>query len=244
MLVIVQREWASRMPTSIDERLGALVEAARRNDQQAVNRLLGELEPVLREWTLAACVRSSSLLEAARSDQDEVWSHVFLRLFERPPQNPKDRSPQVAVRAWVKTVALNFLRDRVRRIKREEANALAPPKKVDLPGPRETQAAQLAVMLDADHAEWCAAHRLARRRYLREVFDALRRNVRTTGLELAIEARVITQEELDALPEKERIVKERKLAQHAWKLRERTHRVLMECLRERLLGSGRSRGES
>jgi len=233
---LAHQDWLDGVPDSIDDLLCALIDAAREERPDDVGQLLPKLEPLVRDWTMSACARADRLLAKAGTDPSEVWSHVLHRIFERPPANPKDRSPRVAVRAWVKAVALNYVRDQLRRQQRRERQAALPsrpPKRKK----REEEAERLAILLEADDAEWCAVHYLARRRYLEDVFRALRSNARITGLELAVEIGLVTEEELNALTEEERIVKERKVTQHAWKLRERTHRVLVECLRDRVGGT-------
>lgn len=232
----------STEPTDpVDALLADFVEAARGAAQRDLAALLGRLEPTFREWTMVACARNRRLLEKVGLTPDEVYTLVLERAYARPPTNPKGTDPRRAVRAWITTVAVNVARDEHRRRERERRRLEAPPKPIRVK-PRDRKAREIETLVGADAAEWCADNRLARRKYLREVFVALRRDVYVTGMELARAAGLVDDEKLDALPEEARMEEERKLGQHAWKLRERACKVLKECLAE-WLRRGADHGE-
>lgn len=176
----------------------------------AVGRLAPHLTPLLR----AAVDRQQPLLRRGRVDAADVVQRVFERLLTRPPDNPGGRAPAAVLLAWARTVALRHLLD-LARLARPIAEG-----EDDAPaaGPSQEQVFEQRERLRLARA--CADTQLGRHRHLREVFYALVDDPELSARELAARLGLEAGDD-DAA---------RKAEQLVFKLRERVHVKLAECL--------------
>ncbi len=184
----------------------------------AVGRLVPLLEPPMR----AAVRRQQGLLRQARADENDVAQRVFEKLLTHPPENPEGRPPAAVLLAWTKSVALRHLLDLARHFRGFEDGG------EDGPAAFPVAAAQEDAL---DHRERlrraraCADTHLARHRHLREVFYALADDPDQSARELATSLGLLGPDgDAEAV---------RRAEQHVFKLRERVHVKLAECLSRR-----------
>lgn len=198
----------------------------------ATARLAREIEPALR----ASVSRQGALLRRGRVDEDDVVQRVFEKLITHPPENPEGRRPAAVLLAWAKAVATNHLLDLARHFR---------PIAED-PGGGEEDARPLEVptMPSQERAveqreRWrmacaCADGELARHKHLREVFYLLAEDPDLRARELAARLGLTS-----AASDAEAL---RKAEQLAFKLRERVHVKLAECLSRREAGTADEEG--
>jgi DNA-directed RNA polymerase specialized sigma24 family protein len=101
------------MDHSVEEEL---VQAARRQDGDAVRLAVGRLYPALRPY--CASLRRGAFARIAREvglDADDILSEVVRRMIESPPTGSDGRTPAESVRGWVKTTAMRHLIDEQRK---------------------------------------------------------------------------------------------------------------------------------
>lgn len=187
-----------------------------RRIRAAVARVLPLLEPAVR----AVVRRQQGLLRRGRVDEGDVAQRVFEKLLTHPPDNPGGRPPAAVLLAWTRAVALRHLLDLARhfeRIEEGDEDEGGPPATV---GPVQEEALDHRRRLLRARA--CADTHLARHKHLREVFYALAEDPDQSARELAVSLGLVP---ADGDPEAMR-----RAEQHVFKLRERVHVKLAECL--------------
>lgn len=193
----------------------------------AVTALVPLLDPPVR----AVVRRQHALLRQGRVDENDVVQRVFEKLLTHPPDNPGGHPPAAALLAWAKTVALRHLLNLVRHLAPMEAEEDGDGAPVAAP-----QEDALAHRERFRLACACADTHLARHKHLREVFYALAEDPDCSARELAVAIGLA-----DADGDAEAL---KRAEQHVFKLRERVHVKLAECLQRRvpkpgLAGGGR-----
>jgi DNA-directed RNA polymerase specialized sigma24 family protein len=188
-------------------------EASASGDPARLRAVVGRLAPLLAPPLRAAVERQQALLRRGRVDAGDVLQRVFERLLTHPPENPRDRAPAAVLVTWARTVALRHLLDLART-----ARPLADEEEEPAAGPAQEQAFELRERLRVLRS--CADAELGRHRHLREVFYALVDDPDLSARELA--ARIgLGAGDTEAA---------RKAEQLVFKLRERVHVKLAECL--------------
>lgn len=208
--------------------------AAEARDAGRVRAAVGRVAPLLEPPVRAAVRRQHRLLRQGRVDENDVVQRVFEKLLTHPPDNPGGRPPAAVLVAWARSVALRHLLDLARHFEGTEAGD------GDLGGDEPAALPVAAVQEQAlEHKERlrlafaCADTHLARHRHLREVFYALAEDPDQSARELAVS--------LGLAPPDGDAEAVRKAEQHVFKLRERVHVKLAECL-ERHARSARREG--
>jgi DNA-directed RNA polymerase specialized sigma24 family protein len=198
------------------------LDASAAGDPARLRAAVAALAPLLAPSVRAAVERQASLLRRGRVDAADVVQRVFERMLTHPPDNPQGRAPAAVVTAWAKTVALRHLLDLARA-----ARPIAEGEEEPAADPGQEQAFERRERLRA--LRWCADRELGQHRHLREVFYALVDDPELTARELA--ARIgLPAGDAEAV---------RKAEQLAFKLRERVHVKLAECLRRHERGGRR-----
>jgi DNA-directed RNA polymerase specialized sigma24 family protein len=193
--------------------------AAGAGDAGRLRAAIAALVPLLEPPVRAALRRQHGLLRRGRVDENDVVQRVFEKLLTHPPDNPAGRPPAAVLLAWAKAVALRHLLDLVRHLEPIEPGS----------GDEDVDAPVAAVQEEAfEHRERlrracaCADTHLARHKHLREVFYALAEDPGLSARELAAAIGLTAPDgDTDAL---------RRAEQHVFKLRERVHVKLAECL--------------
>ncbi|APR79610.1 Hypothetical protein A7982_04957 [Minicystis rosea] len=220
----------------LDTAAEAYFEAAHARDPARIRAAIAGLVPSLEPAVRAVTRRQQTLLRRGRIDENDVVQRVFEKLLTHPPDNPGNRPAAAVLLAWAKTVAIHHLLDVARHFDPiaapagDDASAPAP----DMPAaPIQEEAVVHRERLRL--AQTCADTHLARHKHLREVFYALVEDPDLSARELA--ARIgLAAEGGDPAAAK-------KAEQLVFKLRERVHVKLAECLdrheRARPQGGGR-----
>lgn len=225
----------------LDEAARAYFDAVAARDPARLRAAIAALVPEIEPAVGCAVARQQALLRRGREDGRDVVQRVFEKLITHPPDNPGDRRPAAALLSWAKAVAMNHLLDRARHFQpiegedegREgdeedgEARALSAPVM-----PSQERAAE-------QRERWrmacaCADTDLARHKHLREVFYLLAEDPDLSARELS--ARLGLVREASSREEA------RRAEQLAFKLRERVHVKLAECLDRHEIRGAKSEG--
>jgi DNA-directed RNA polymerase specialized sigma24 family protein len=195
--------------------------AAQAREPARIRAAVGRLAPLLEPLVRAAVRRQHGLLRQGRVDENDVVQRVLEKLLTHPPDNPGGHSPAAVLLAWAKAVALRHLVDLARHFEIVDdrggdgevatASPIAPTQEEALDHRRRLLLARA-----------CADTHLARHKHLREVFYALAEDPDQSARELAVA--------LGLVPEGGDAEAVRKAEQHVFKLRERVHVKLAECL--------------
>lgn len=188
-------------------------DASASGDPARLRAAVGRLAPLLAPSVRAAVERQQALLRRGRVDAGDVVQRVFERLLTHPPENPRERAPAAVMVTWARTVALRHLLDLARA-----ARPLAEGEEEPAAGPAQEQALERRERLRVLRS--CADDELGRHRHLREVFYALVDDPDSTARELAVRIGLDAGDAEAA----------RKAEQLVFKLRERVHVKLAECL--------------
>lgn len=181
-------------------------------------------------------------MRRGRVEEGDVVQRVFEKLLTHPPDNPGGRPAAAVILAWAKAVALNHLLDRARRFEPsavsgsddedEHERAHEASLEASAPGQEEAVAHRERLRL----ARGCADTHLAQYKHLREVFYALVEDPEISARELGARLGLGAEGDAEAAKRAEQLV---------FKLRERVHVKLAECLerqeraRPRPQGGGR-----
>jgi DNA-directed RNA polymerase specialized sigma24 family protein len=210
-----------------------LFSALDRGDTAAARATLGGLSPLVDRAVRQLLARRQSLVRRARLDDDDVVQHVLARMLDAPPRNHAGHPPVAVLVAWARSVALHHLLAVSRRTGREQA-ASGDPEAADPIASISTDATQerrLEATRRLSDARACAEACLSKHRYLRELFYAVADDPDLSARELAVRIGLLG----EAAPPDEA----RRAEQYVWKLRERVHLKLAECMNE--LGEARRR---
>lgn len=201
--------------------------AVEARDPARLRAAVGQVAPLLEPAVRAALRRQRGLLQRGRVDENDVVQRVFEKLLTHPPDNPDGRPPGAVLLAWAKTVALRHLLDLARHFEPvEDAGEDGPPPLPVAPAQEEAIDRRERLL----RARACADTHLARHKHLREVFYALADDPDQSARELAAA--------LGLVPEGGDAEAVRRAEQHVFKLRERVHVKLAECLSRRDGGHG------
>jgi RNA polymerase sigma factor (sigma-70 family) len=188
-------------------------DASASGDPARLRAAVGRLVPLLAPSVRAALGRQQALLRRGRVDAGDVAQRVFEKLLTSPPDNPRERAPAAVLVTWARTVALRHLLDLARA-----ARPLTEGEEEPAAGPSQEQAYERRERLRALRS--CADEELGRHRHLREMFYALVDDPELTARELAARLGLEASDAEAA----------RKAEQLVFKLRERVHVKLAECL--------------
>jgi DNA-directed RNA polymerase specialized sigma24 family protein len=202
--------------------------AARAGDAGRLRAAVAGLVPLLEPPVRAIVRRQHGLLRQGRVDENDVVQRVFEKLLTHPPDNPAGHPPAAVLLAWAKAVALRHLLDLVRRCEPLDPGSADDVAEVPVAAVQE-EAIERRERLRL--ASTCADTHLARHKHLREVFYALAEDPDLSARELAL-ALGLASPDGDAEAVK-------RAEQHVFKLRERVHVKLAECLRRHPRGGGR-----
>lgn len=206
----------------LDRAARELFLAAEAGDAAQIRAAVAPLVSLLSPPVRAVVRRQHRLLRQGRVDEDDVVQRVFEKLLTHPPTNPGESPPAAALLAWAKTVALRHLLNLVRNQGPVEPGSEEQAQGAPI-APRQEDA------LDARErfrmACACADTDLARHKHLREVFYALAEDPDRSAREVAVAIGLAPPDgDGDAV---------RRAEQHVFKLRERVHVKLAECLQRR-----------
>lgn len=218
-----------------DEAAAEFFVAARRGDGALLRACLARLVPALDPAIRRSLRRQQALVRRCRVDEEDVVQRAFERLLASPPDNPGANPPLAVLTAWARAVALNHLLDLSRRPRPEPLASDASPDS-DTPSARRAHLAALPPPQEAlvgARELWrracdCADRDLARYKHLRELFYAIADEPELGARELA--------ERLGLLAGGGDEDAARRAEQYVWKLRERVHLKLAECLGARAAG--------
>lgn len=201
-----------------------LFSALERGDTASAREALGALSPHVDRAVRQLLARRRSLVLRARLDDDDVVQRVFERLLDAPPNNHAGNPPLAVLTAWARAVALNHVLSVARRTGREEPPPSDPdgapaPEVARTGAPAEERLETARRLADA---RTCAESCLSRHRHLRELFDVMIDDPDLPARELASRIGLLAE---GASPDEVR-----RAEQHVWKLRERVHTRLAECM--------------
>ncbi|HEU4407049.1 MAG TPA: hypothetical protein VFS43_17405 [Polyangiaceae bacterium] len=213
-----------------DEAAAEFFAAARRGDAALLRVCLARLVPALEPAIRRSLRRQQALVRRCRVDEEDVVQRAFERLLASPPDNPGAHPPLAVLTAWARAVAVNHLLDLSRRPAAEPLAGEAAPDS-DVPSRRRAPPAALPPPQEAEvgarelwrHACDCADRDLARYKHLRELFYAIADEPELGARELAERLGLLAGAEGDEDAA-------RRAEQYIWKLRERVHVKLAECL--------------
>ncbi len=214
-----------------DEAAAEFFAAARRGDAAGLRACLARLVPSLDPALRRTLRRQAALLRRCRVDEEDVVQRAFERLLASPPDNRAGHPPLAVLTAWVRAVAVNHLLDLSRRAGAESAGLDAAPDS-DAPSSRGRPAPAAVPPAQEAHVGarelWrqacdCAERDLSRFKHLRELFYAIAEEPELGARELAARLGLIAEGGADEAAA-------RRAEQYVWKLRERVHVKLAECL--------------
>lgn len=203
------------MPTELAARLFSALD---QGDTASARATLGALSPHIDRAVRLLLLRRRALVLRAQRGDDDVVQYVFERMLDAPPRNHAGHPPLAVLTAWTRAVALHHLLAMSRKAGREEP----PPSDPDA-GTLPADPTQERRLSDA---RTCAEMCLSKHRYLRELFHAVAEDPDLGARELAVRIGLLHQGEAAST---EQI---RRAEQHVWKLRERVHARLAECMNE------------
>jgi DNA-directed RNA polymerase specialized sigma24 family protein len=206
----------------MDREARELFLAGAAKDPGRLRAAVGQVAPLLEPAVRAALRRQRGLLERGRVDENDVVQRVFEKLLTHPPDNPAGRPPAAVLLAWAKSVALRHLLDLGRRFEDVEDVGEDGPSALPVAPVQEELLDRRERLL---RARACADTHLARHKHLREVFYALADDPDQSARELAAALGLVAPGgDAEA---------QRRAEQHVFKLRERVHVKLAECLARR-----------
>lgn len=204
-----------------------LFSALERGETAPARAALGALSPHIDRAVRQLLARRRALVRRARLDDDDVVQRVFERMLDAPPKNHAGHPPLAVLTAWARTVALHHILAVSRRTGREQA-ASGAEDEADLIAaiPTDpTQERRLEATRRLSDARACAEACLSKHRHLRELFYAIAADPDLSARELAARIGLLREGEAP-------IDEVRRAEQHVWKLRERVHVKLAECMSE------------
>ncbi len=96
-----------------------LVQAARRDDREAIKVAVGRLFPDIQRYVQQLRHRDFARLAAkVRLDENDITSFVVGRMLARPPIGTEERTPSASVLGWIKVTAYHHLISEQRRLPR------------------------------------------------------------------------------------------------------------------------------
>jgi len=216
-----------------------LFSALERGDTVSARATLGALSPHIDGAVRQVLARRRALVRRARLDDDDVVQRVFERMMDAPPRNHAGHPPLAVLTAWARTVALHHVLAVSRRTGREQAAPDDPDAGEDIVAiPTDaTQEQRLEAARRLSDARACAEACLSRHKHLRELFHAVAEDPDRSARELA--ARIGLLREGEASSDEIR-----RAEQYVWKLRERVHARLAECMNELAEARRRERARS
>lgn len=218
-------------PRMLDAAAREYLDAVEARDATRLRASIARLAPVIEPRVRALVDRQRSMLRRGRVDGADVVQRVFEKMLTHPPTNPADRDPASVILAWAKSVAIHYLLDLTRHFEPVAASGdaveEAPPAPIAPIQERAVEARQRLAL-----ACVCADTHLARHKHLREVFYALADDPDLSARDLAAKLGLAEGGDAAAAKRAEQLV---------FKLRERVHVKLAECLdrHERALGGKR-----
>ena len=229
----------------LDEAARAYFDAVAARDPARLRAAIAALVPEIEPAVGSAVARQRALLRRGREDERDVVQRVFEKLITHPPDNPGDRRPAAALLAWAKAVAMNHLLDRARHFQPIEGEGEDEDREGEEEG-GEARARAAPVMPSQERAaeqreRWrmacaCADTDLARHKHLREVFYLLAEDPDLSARELSARLGLVS-----AASDREAV---RRAEQLVFKLRERVHVKLAECLDRHEIRGARGEGGS